>query len=347
MPYLITPYLALTLRAVEDNSQIFWIMNNTYTSITATTGPAGAAGLAQGIGVEISFDSYSSGSDVSLCFINSWSGEGADRSSLSSDVQDEMVTTIASNCNNTIVVVNVSGPRVLDAWIEHENVTAVIYSGPLGQESGYAIVDVVYGDVNPGGKLIHTIAKNESDYPTSPCETTECDFTEGVYVYVDYRWFDEQEIEPRFEFCFGLSYNTFTYGDVSTIITNSTVLKSKYPTGVLTLGSYEDLYAEFVSVITSITNSGSTAGAEVVQLYVTFPEAAAQPSRVLHGLEKVSIEAGATAGIYVTFALRRRDLSYWDVVAQKWAVAEGTYTFGVGASSRDIRGNATLDVVIG
>jgi beta-glucosidase len=93
------------------------------------------------------------------------------------------------------VVAQISGPRVLDAWIEHENITAVIYSGLLGQVSGNAIADVLYGDVNPSGKLIHNIAKNESDYPASVCETSECPFSEGVYV--DYRWFDKNDIEPR------------------------------------------------------------------------------------------------------------------------------------------------------
>lgn len=343
LPYLITPYLALTLRAVEDNSQIFYIMNNTYTSDSSGMGGL-ASSLAQGTGVYISFDNYASASDVCLCFINSWSGEGADRSSLFDSEQDDMITTVASSCNNTIVVVNVSGPRILDAWIDNENVTAVIYSGLLGQESGYAIADVLYGDVNPSGKLIHTVAKNESDYPASTCEDTECSFDEGVYV--DYRWFDEQGIEPRYPFGHGLSYTSFTYGAVSASITNSTVLASKYPTGGLTLGGEADLFVETVTVTTSITNSGPLSGAEVAQLYVTFPEVASQPSRVLRGFEKVNIDAGATAS-GVTFALRRRDLSYWDVAAQKWALAEGTYTFAVGSSSRDIRGNATLDITIG
>jgi beta-glucosidase len=257
-----------------------------------------------------------------------------------SDDQDALVLSVAENCNNTIVVVNSSGPRVLDAWIENDNITAVIYSGLLGQESGNAIADVLYGDVNPSGKLIHTIAKNASDYPATVCVEAECAFTEGVYV--DYRWFDQQEIEPRYPFGHGLSYTTFTYGTVAAEITNASALTSTYPTGVLGLGGQVDLFDEVITVSTTVQNSGSLDGAEVAQLYISFPDAAAQPVRILRGFEKVSIVAGETAD--VTFSLRRRDISYWDVSAQKWAVTTGTYTFSVGSSSRDIRANATLTI---
>lgn len=287
-----------------------------------------------------SYANYASQSEVCLVFINSWSGEGADRSELSNDDQDTLVSSVAENCNNTVVVVNVSGPRVLDAWIENENITAVLYSGLLGQESGNAIADVLYGDVNPSGKLIHTIAKNASDYPASVCETSECDFSEGVYI--DYRWFDESDIEPRYPFGHGLSYTSFTYGDVSVTATNSSALSAKYASGALSLGGRVDMFDEVITVNTTVQNSGSVAGAEVAQLYVSFPEEAAQPVRVLRGFEKVNITAGETAS--VSFSVLRRDVSYWDVSAQNWAIASGTYTFAVGSSSRDIRGNATLTI---
>jgi beta-glucosidase len=251
-----------------------------------------------------------------------------------------MVLSVAENCNNTIVVLNTSGPRVLDAWIENDNITAVLYSGLLGQESGNAIADVLYGDVNPSGKLIHTIAKNASDYPASVCTTTECDFSEGVYI--DYRWFDANDIEPRYPFGHGLSYTTFAYGDVSANITNSSALASTYPTGTLGLGGLTDLFEEVIIVSTIVTNAGSVNGAEVPQLYVSFPDEAAQPVRILRGFEKVTIAPNATTP--VTFSLRRRDISYWNVEAQNWSIANGSYVFAVGSSSRDIRGNTTLTI---
>jgi beta-glucosidase len=146
-----------------------------------TGGLWGTAGAA-------SFKSYCYTTETCLVFINAWSGEGGDRLKLSDNRQDGMVNTVASYCNNTIVVANVAGPRILDAWIENENVTAVIYSGYLGQDSGNAIADMLYGDVNPSGKLTYTIAMNETQYPTQICKTLECDFTEGVFI--DYRYLD-------------------------------------------------------------------------------------------------------------------------------------------------------------
>ncbi|KAL6229761.1 hypothetical protein BDW75DRAFT_245438 [Aspergillus navahoensis] len=100
-----------------------------------------------------------------------------------------MVLSVAANCNNTIVVINTVGPRLMESWIEKDNITAVLYGGLLGQESGFAIPD------------------NGSDYPALICETTECDFTEGVYI--DYRWFEERNITPRYEFGHDLSYPEF------------------------------------------------------------------------------------------------------------------------------------------
>ncbi|KAI0129136.1 glycoside hydrolase superfamily [Xylariales sp. AK1849] len=282
-------------------------------------------------------------SAVCLVFLNSDSGEGGDRSELVNTDQDTMVTSVADNCNNTIVVINTAGPRLLDAWIEHDNVTAVVYGGLLGEQSGNAIADVLYGAVNPSGRLTYTLPKNESDYPSgfNVCESSECDYDEGVYI--DYRYFDAENITVRYPFGYGLSYTNFTYSsDVTASVTNTTSLASGYATGAMGLGGPEDLWDEVVTVSTSVSNTGSLDGAEVAQLYVTFPDEAEQPIRVLRGFEKVAATVGESAD--VTFTLRKRDLSYWDTTAQKWAVASGDYTLAVGASSRDIRASTTLTV---
>lgn len=97
-----------------------------------------------------------------------------------------------------------------------------------------------------------------------------------------------------------------------------------------------------MSVTTTISNTGSVDGMEVVQLYLGFPEEADQPQRILRGFEKVSIAAGASENVSIN--LRRRDVSFWDVVAQQWAVASGTYTVSIGASSRDIKAATTFTV---
>lgn len=155
--YLSTPYQALSERAFKDRSMIWWIMNNTYTATSSggfgggagggggfggnatggfpgggpgggADGGAGGAGglsnLGSGTSVTPSFENYAANSAVCLCFINAASGEGADRSSLLDTDQDDMITTVASNCNNTVVVANVAGPRVIGAWADNENVTA-------------------------------------------------------------------------------------------------------------------------------------------------------------------------------------------------------------------------------
>jgi beta-glucosidase len=297
--------------------------------------------LGTGTTVTPSIANYASDSEVCMVFINSWSGEGGDRSQLSDQNQDTLVNTVAENCNNTIVVINTSGPRVLDQWIENENVTAVVYGGYLGQESGNAIVDVLYGDVNPNGKLIHTIAKNETDYPVSICYTAECDFDEGVHI--DYRYFDAKNISVRYPFGHGLSYTTFEYGKVSAAKIKGAALESKYPTGRLGLGGPQDLFDEAISVGFTLKNIGDVDGAEVVQVYVQYPAGAEQPPHQLRGFEKVALSAGQEKDISIQ--LRRRDLSYWDTVAQKWALADGNYSFFVGSSSRDIRGSAQVSVL--
>ncbi|KAI5357562.1 Putative glycoside hydrolase, family 3, glycoside hydrolase family 3 domain, immunoglobulin [Septoria linicola] len=374
MTYLVTPLHALTERARKDGTMIRYIANDTYSSTESSGmgggmsmggnssstgasmagGPAdstsnsnssmsmpgsgaggaggGGGGFDSGTSLTPSFENYAASSDVCLVFINSASGEGGDRSVLYHTSQDTTITTIAANCNNTIVIINTPGPRVFDNWIENENITAVLYGSLLGQESGNAIIDVLYGDTNPSGKLPYTIAKNETDYPVSICYTAECNFTEGVHI--DYRYFDAYNISVCYPFGPGLSYTTFSYGDVSATATNTSALASTYPTGRLTLGGPSDLFDEVISMGTTIKNTGGVAGSAVAQLYVSYPPAADQPPKQLRGFEKVKLKAGEEK--QVTFSVRRRDVSYWDVVAQKWAVAKGRYTFAVGGSSGEL-----------
>ncbi|KAK8208484.1 putative beta-glucosidase D [Phyllosticta capitalensis] len=313
--YLMTPFQSLTTRAAADGSMIRWILNDTYTDSSSSSG-------------------------VCLVFLNSFAGEGADREELYNTDQDTLVKSVASECNNTVVVINTVGPRLVDAWVELENVTAVLYGGMLGQESGNAIADVLYGDVNPSGKLINTIAKNESDYPVKICYTAQCDFDEGVYI--DYRHFDRYNVTPRYPFGHGLSYTTFEYGDVTAKKTNEKALSATYPSGPMAVGGKTDLFETVITITTTLTNSGSRSGAEVAQLYVSYPDAAAQPIRQLRGFEKVPLEAGAKET--VSFAVRRKDISYWDAEAKEWALATGTYTFAVGSSSRDLRGSVEVQI---
>jgi beta-glucosidase len=397
LPYLVTPFQAISARAIDDGSMIWWIMNDSelptyrttnvrwvltsltltaYSDTSSTGGGMGGGGMpgmsgngtgmggngtdmpsgsappalqrrenlgsvGSGTASSPSLSGYASHSDVCLVFLNADSGEGADRSSLSNTDQDTLVTTVASECNNTIVVLNVAGPRVLSAWADHANVTAILYGGVLGQESGAAIADLLYGAANPSGKLTYTLAASEADYPGQICSDTDCDYDEGVLV--DYRYFDaHNNLSVTYPFGHGLSYTTFAYGAVTVKQTDHTALASPYPTGKLALGGEADLWDEVIQVTVTVKNTGSRAGADTAQLYVTFPSEAGQPPRVLRGFEKVSVAPGKE--VEVRFGVRRRDVSYWDTAAQKWAVARGEYTFWVGASSRDLRGSAKLAI---
>ncbi|KAF2087992.1 glycoside hydrolase family 3 protein [Saccharata proteae CBS 121410] len=377
-PYVITPQAALTNKVAEDGSMIFWILNDTYTA-TSSGGMGGGGGMPGGHGgfpggssnsssggggfgggmggggggggadlgsletgtsVTPSITSYAEVADVCLVFLNALAGEGADRTELTNADQDTLVNTVASECNNTIVVINTPGARLVDQWIENENVTGLLYGSYLGQESGNSIVDVLYGSVNPGAKLTYTIAKNESDYNVGICYTAECDFTEGNYI--DYRYFDAYNVTPRYEFGYGLSYTIFSYSDFSVQRADNGALDSKYPTGGLAVGGKEDLWDEVITASVTVANTGSVEGAEIAQLYVEYPAAAQQPVRQLRAFDKQTVTAGDSATF--SFSVRRRDVSYWDVVAQDWAVAKGTYKFSVGASSRDLKASATVTV---
>lgn len=205
---------------------------------------------------------------------------------------------------------------------------AVVWAGIPGQESGNALVDILYGSTSPSGKLPYTIAKTASDYGTS-IQNGDDSFTEGLYI--DYRHFDKSNIAPRYEFGFGLSYTTFSYSGLTiSSLSTSTGSTATAP------GGTANLYDVVATVTATITNNGTVTGAEVAQLYIGMPSSApASPPRQLRGFAKLGLTAG-TSGT-ASFPLRRKDLSYWDASGQKWVLPSGGWTVGVGASSRDIR----------
>lgn len=130
-----------------------------------------------------------------------------------------MILAVAGRCPNTVVVIHSVGPVIMESWISHPNVKSVLLASLPGQESGTSLVDVIYGDTTPSGKLPYTIGKSLADYgPHAEImrepnwEVPQQEFPEGLYV--DYRWFDKMEIEPRFEFGYGLSYTNFNFSDL-------------------------------------------------------------------------------------------------------------------------------------
>ncbi|KAK7181235.1 glycosyl hydrolase family 3 [Paraphaeosphaeria sporulosa] len=166
---------------------------------------------------------------TAIVFVNADSGEGyitvdgnaGDRNNLTIWQGGEtLVQNVSAYCNNTIVVIHSVGPVLIDSFSNSENVTAILWAGLPGQESGNAIADVLYGRVNPGGKLPFTFGTNASEYgpdliyaPTNGKESPQDNFEEGVFI--DYRAFDQKNITPVYEFGFGLSYTTFSYSNLT------------------------------------------------------------------------------------------------------------------------------------
>jgi len=293
-----------------------------------------------------SFDPGVNGaSDACLVFINAIATEGWDREGLHDDFSDGLVLNVASKCSNTIVIIHAAGIRLIDQWIEHPNVTAAIIAHLPGQDSGEALVKLLYGEAGFSGKLPYTLARNESDYSvykpcglTSPDDTDpQCDYAEGVYI--DYRDFDARNVAPRFEFGFGLSYTSFAYSDLSIELPFQAVLSDSvgetYPAS-----AGDELWEVAAEVQARITNTGDRNGAEVAQLYLGIPNS---PPKQLRGFEKTALLAPDESAV-VRFELTRRDFSVWDVVSQAWIVQPGNYTVWVGASSRDPKLTGTIEV---
>ncbi|PSK41785.1 putative beta-glucosidase G [Elsinoe australis] len=333
LTYLVTPLDAIKARAAEDNALVQYWLNNTLianSNITTLWVPKEP--------------------EVCMVFLKTWAEEAADRESLNVDWNgDDVVESVAKSCNNTIVVTHSSGINVLP-WADHPNVTAIVAAHYPGQESGNSLVDVLYGDVSPSGKLPYTIAFNGTDYnapPTTAVNTTgqydwQSYFDEKLEI--DYRYFDAKDIPVRYEFGFGLSYTTFNATDIVATAEEESITSEPEDRPILP-GGNPALWETIYSVNVTVSNTGEVDGAAVPQLYVSFPDStpAGTPPRQLRGFDKIYLERGQNE--VVTFDLMRRDLSYWDVVSQQWLIPSGTFRLSVGFSSRDLRVDTEVEVV--
>ncbi|KAJ7172348.1 putative beta-glucosidase [Mycena filopes] len=280
-------------------------------------------------------------SETALVFINAYAQEGADRHNLTSFSNgDALVKAVAAVNNNTIVIMHIPGPVIVEDWIDHENVTAVLIAHLPGQESGNALVPVLWGDKSPSGKLPYTVAKNESDWPpnnivSDPVLAPQANFTEKLLI--DYKWFDAKNITPRWEFGFGLSYTTFEFGELGLVKSFKADNTSIQPTAESFLkaeNSGNSLYDVLYTASVRVTNTGKAQGAEVAQLYVSFPASENEPPYLLRGFDKLDLAPGKSAT--ATFELTRKDLSVWDVVNQRWEIPGGSFTLSAGSSSRNL-----------
>ncbi|KAI9453291.1 beta-glucosidase [Russula earlei] len=340
--YKISPYEAFQQRARTDHTSFSWFFDD-----FDLVGAANAA-------VE---------QEAAIVFVLSDSGENyitvdgnaGDRNNLTAWLNgDALVQAVAAQNKNTIVVVHSVGPLILEAWIDHPNITAVVWAGLEGTETGNALVDVMYGTVNPSGRLPYTIAKSPKDYPAqlveggNDKEILNITYSEGLFV--DYRHFDAEKIAPRFEFGFGLSYTQFDYSglvitpvhgaqDVDGELEADWLAAKPGPQGV-GASTAPWLHRPAYNVSFVVQNTGGVSGTEIPQLYLHFPTQAGEPPSVLRGFSDVELQPGESKVVYIT--LSRYDLSIWDVHSQSWMRADGSYSVSVGASSRDFRLRGTI-----
>ena len=307
-PYIITP-----LDGIINRSRI---SNSTVVSLLKDTDMENAHLIAKS-------------ADVVVVFVSSNSGEGhlvvqtniGDRNDLNLWNNGDALIKEASAANKNVVVV-IHGPGAVNMpWINDPNVVAVIHALFPGQESGNAIADVLFGDVNPSGRLPFTINEKVNDYPAiikdglkpnAPLHP-QVNYTEGLLV--DYRYNDAKNVTPLFEFGFGLSYTTFVYSDFSM---GTTMDKS------------QDVSVEF-----QISNTGSRDGHEIAQLYLGFPASAGEPPKQLKDFDRKMIQKGQSQK--VTLVVKRKEMQIWDVVSQSWIIPQGTFTVFIGSSSRNIK----------
>jgi beta-glucosidase len=264
--------------------------------------------------------------DAAVVFVGSSRAtetEGRDRASMAlGGRQDELVQAVLRANPRTVVVVQGGAPYALP-WQAH---APAIVQGWLNGEAGpQAIAEVLFGVVNPSGKLPMSIPQRLQDTPAYLYYDSGPDADYGEGVFVGYRWYDSRDIEPAFPFGHGLSYTTFAYRNL------------RVPPRAARGGTLE------VSV--DVTNTGTRAGAETVQLYVgdEATRAVVRPEKELKAFRKVNLQPGETTT--VRFSLTPRDFQYYDTHAHRWADTPGTHRIIIGSSSRDVRASQDFELV--
>lgn len=269
--YLITPLEALQKQALADRTQFSWWLEDYNLE--------GAAALA-------------ADKDVALVFIASDAGEEyitvdgnvGDRNNITAwKGGDDLVLAVANSTDNVVVVIHSPGAIDMEAWIDHPNVTAVIMAGFPGQEAGNSIVDVLYGKYNPSGRLPYTIPKSLEDWPaqiqfinTDLDPQPQVDYTEGIYL--DYRYYQQNNLTARYGFGYGLSYTSFNYTNFQAHQLSDQSNERRWNSGETftatnatnQVGSSlaKALHEPRYEITVDIQNVGGVYGCEVPQLYL-------------------------------------------------------------------------------
>jgi beta-glucosidase len=264
-----------------------------------------------------------------------YESEGRDRSFGLPEQQDTLIQNVAQVNPRTIVLLHGGGGFVVQSWIDR--VPALLHVWFPGQYGGQAIAEILFGATNPSGKLPITMEKHAQDnpafasFPTDPNAST-ITYSEGLFV--GYRGYEKNHIQPQYPFGYGLSYTTFRYSDLDV---DPIVLKQDDQR--LTKAGWNEHRGDddgLIRVSFRVTNTGERAGAETAELYVaSVNPPVVRPIKELKGFTKVYLAPRESRK--VTINLDRRSLAYYDVSAHAWEVARGVYRILVGSSSQDIR----------
>nr|WP_211175804.1 glycoside hydrolase family 3 C-terminal domain-containing protein [Paenibacillus sp. SZ31] len=264
--------------------------------------------------------------DTAVVFVglpDRYESEGYDRTHLRlPDNHIRLIEEIAKVQSRVVVVLS-NGSPVEMPWLTQVQAVLEAYLG--GQAVGGAIADLLYGEVNPSGKLAETFPAKLSHNPSYlnfPGEGDRVDYREGIFV--GYRYYDKKELDPLFPFGYGLSYTTFEYADLKVDRTELTD-------------------QDEVNVHVQVTNTGDRAGKEIVQLYVSDVESTViRPVKELKAFAKVALEPGESE--VVSFTLNKRSFAYYNVDMKDWHVETGEFDIQVGSSSRDIHVHTRVNV---
>jgi beta-glucosidase len=286
---------------------------------------AEAVAAAKSSEVAIIVGGWIHGFDYSKWDQNAYDAESVDKPDMHMPFgQDELVQAVLKANPNTVVVLLGGGPIDVSAWAGQAR--GIVEAWYPGMEGGNALAHILFGDVNPSGKLPLTFPVKLEDspahvlgeYPSTPGNPLKQTYKDDIFV--GYRYFDTYKVAPQFAFGHGLSYTTFKYDKLSVTPGNQSA-----------------------TVKLTVTNTGKTAGAEVVQVYVHDEQAAVKrPEKELKGFDKVFLKPGESKT--VTVSLDTNAFQYYDEAKKQWVLEPGKFDVLVGSSSRDIRltGNVTL-----
>lgn len=246
---------------------------------------------------------------------NAYDAEGIDKPNMDMPFgQNELIKAVLAANPNTVIVLMGGGPINMSQWVDKTK--GIIQAWYPGMEGGNALAKIIFGQVNPSGKLPVSFPKKLADAPAIKMGEFPGDKETVKYfddIYVGYRYFDTYKIEPQFAFGHGLSYTTFKYSNLRVKTGNKTA-----------------------TVTFNIKNTGTMAGAEVAQLYVKQEKGnIPRPEKELKGFIKVFLKAGEEKKI--TLTLNEEAFQYFNDVKNKWVMDPGVFEFNIGSSSRDIK----------